>query len=163
MEVHCWLFCSSTAFMVCPPFCLADDNVLLLLPLVNSFHGSWAVFLKGWQRIAHSSAHQQLSWFARRFTQRMTAHCGYFHSSKAFTMVCVPYCTADGSGLLVLLLVNGFHGLLVGLLNGCQSIASTIPCKRLTRLFAPGIALRMASDYSFFHSCTAFTLWALFY
>jgi len=41
-------------------------------------------------------------------------------------MVCEPYCSADGSGLLILLLVNGFHdssrtvllsGLLSGLLN----------------------------------------------
>ena len=116
MAVHCWFFRSSTAFMVCPLFCSAEDNVLLVLPLVNGFQCLRAVFLKGWQRIACSSARQCLSWFVRCFAQQMTAHCTYFRSSKAFTTVCVPYCSADGSGLLILPLISGL--LISPLLNG---------------------------------------------
>jgi len=47
MAVHCWFFRSSTAFMVCLLFCVADENVLLVLPLVNIFHGLRAVLLNG--------------------------------------------------------------------------------------------------------------------
>ena len=114
--MHSWFFRSSTAFMVCPLFCSAEDNVLLVLPLVNGFQFLRAVFLQGWQRIACSSARQCLSWFVHCFAQRMTAHCTYFHLSKAFTTVCVPYCSADGSGLLILPLVSGL--LISPLLNG---------------------------------------------
>jgi len=47
MAVHCWFFRSSTAFMVYLLFCVVDDNVLLVLPLVNGFHGLRAVLLSG--------------------------------------------------------------------------------------------------------------------
>jgi len=53
----------------------------------------------------------------------MAADCSFFLSSTAFTTVCAPYCSADGSGLLILPLVNGFHNssrtvLLSGSLSG---------------------------------------------
>jgi len=105
-------FRSSTAFTtVYMPYCSADGSGLLILPLVNGFHnGSHTVFLSGWQRIAHSSARQRLSQrFARCIAQRMAVHCSFFRSSTAFTTVFAPYCSADGSGLLILPLVNGFR------------------------------------------------------
>jgi len=92
MAADCSYLRSSMAFTVCAPFCSANDNILLVLPLINGFHGLRAVLFNGWQRIACSSACQRLSRFARCFAQRMTAHCSYFHSSKAFTTVCAPYC-----------------------------------------------------------------------
>jgi len=63
MAPDCSFFLPSTAFMtVCVPYCSADGNVLLILPLVNSFSdGSRAVLLSGRQRIAYSSTRQWLS------------------------------------------------------------------------------------------------------
>ena len=104
---------------VCAPYCSADGSGLLLLPLVKGFHdGLRAVLLR--QQIAHTSARQRLSRrFAHRISQRMAADCSFFHSSTAFTTVCAPYCSADGSALLILPLVNGFHnGLRAVLLSG---------------------------------------------
>jgi len=81
---------------------------MLILPIVNGFpDGLRADFLSGWQYIARSSTCQWLSRFARRITQRMTAYCSFFRSSTAFT-VCVPFCTTNGSRLLILPFVNGF-------------------------------------------------------
>jgi len=39
----------------------------------------------------------------------MVADCSDLHSSMAFTTVFAAYFSADGSGLLILLLINGFH------------------------------------------------------
>jgi len=100
-----------TAFTtVWMPYCSVDGSGLLILPLIKGFHdGLRAVLLSGWQHLAASSARQ---WLFRRFTrhiaQRMAAHCSYFHSSKAFTKDCAPYCSPDGSALVILLLINGF-------------------------------------------------------
>jgi len=70
MAADCSFFYSSTTFMVCALFCSADGSVLPILPLVNGFHdGLRAIFLRGWQRIAHSSSRQCLSWFAHHFVQ----------------------------------------------------------------------------------------------
>jgi len=179
MAVHCLFFHLSMAFTVCALYCPTDgsgllvlvpvngfhclravcsanDNILLVLPLVNGFHGLHSVLFNGWQRIARSSARQWLSRFARRFAPRMSAHCSYFHSSKASTTVCVPYCSADVSGLLIIPLVKVFHGLRAGLLNGCQRITHTSTFQRLSRRFAPRIALRMVLDRSYCCSSTAF-------
>jgi len=119
MAADCSFFRSSTAFTVCLPFCTANGSIFLLLAVVNSFHhGLHAVLLSGWQRITHSSARERLSRFARRVAQRMAADCSFFRSSMAFPTVCVPISSADGSALLVLPLVNGFHGLRAVLLKG---------------------------------------------
>jgi len=158
---------------------------LLLLPLVNGFHdGSHAVWLSGGHRIAHSSARQRLfRRFASRIAQRTAADCSFFLSSTAFTTVFALYCPADGSVLLILPLINGFHdglravlpsgwrggslivslvngfhnGLRAVLLSGWQRIAHTSSRQRLSRRFARRIAQRMAADCSFFLPSTAFT------
>ena len=156
MAADCSFFRSSTAFTVCAPFCLADDNILLVLLLVNGFHCLRAVLFNGWQRIARSSARQRLSWFARCFAQRMTAHCSYFCSSKAFTTGCAPYCSADGSGLLIHPLINGFpDGLRALLLTRWQRLARSSARQRLLR-FARQIAKRMSADCSYLPFSTAF-------
>ena len=153
------------------PYCSADGSGLLIPPLVNRFHnGLRAVLLSGWQRIAHTSARQRLSrrfarlllsgWrriahsfsrqrlsrrFARRIAQRMAAHCSFFRSSTAFLTVRAPYCSADGSGLLILPLANSFHdGLRAVLLSGWYRIAQSSARQRLSRRFARRIAHRMA-------------------
>jgi len=63
MVADCSFSLPSMAFMtVCVPYCSAGGNVLLILPLVNSFSdGSRTVLLSGRQRIAYSSARQWLS------------------------------------------------------------------------------------------------------
>ena len=49
----------------------------------------------------------------------MAADCSYFRPSTAFTILRVPYGSLDGIGLLIPLLVNGFHdGLHAVLLSG---------------------------------------------
>jgi hypothetical protein len=105
-----------------------------------------AVLLSGWQRIAHSSARQRLSQrFARGIAQRMAADCSFFRSSTTFTTVCAPFCSADGTGLLILALVNGFHdGLRAVLLSGWQRIAHSSARQRLSRRFARRITQRTA-------------------
>jgi len=136
MAAECSYLRSSTAFMtVFAPYCSAYGSTLLILPHVNGFHnglravlhsgwrggslilslvncfhdGLRTVLLCGWQRIAHTSARQRLSRrFARRIAPRMAADFSFFLSSTAFTTVYAPYCSADGSALLILPLVNGF-------------------------------------------------------
>jgi len=126
MAADCSFFHLSTAFTVCGPFCTANGSGFLLLAVVNIFHhGLHAVLLRGWQLIAYSSARQWHSRFARRFAHRMVADCSSFCLSTAFATVCMLISSADGSALLVLPLVNGFHGLRAVLLNGWQRIART--------------------------------------
>jgi len=112
----------------------------------------------------------------------MAAHCSYFSSSKAFTTDCAPYCSADGSALLILPLVKAFHDALRAvLLSGWQRIAHSstrqrfsqriarriaqrmarrithsFSRQRLSRRFARRIAQRMAADCSYLRSSTAF-------
>jgi len=158
---HCSFFRSSTAFpMVRAPYRAADGSGLLIPPLVNGFRdGLRAVLLSGRQRIAHSSARQRLSRrFARRIAQRLEAHCSFLHSLTAFPTVRAPYCSADGSRLLILPLVNGFKdGLRAVLRRGWQRIAHTSARQRLSRRFARRIAQQTAAYCSFFRSPTAFT------
>ena len=119
MAADCSFFHLSTAFTVCGPFCTANGSGFLLLAVVNIFHhGLHAALLRGWQLIAYSSARQWHSRFARRFAQRMAADCSFFRSSMAFLTVCVPISAVDGSALLVLPLVKGFHSLCAVLLCG---------------------------------------------
>jgi len=73
-------------------------------------------------------------------------------------MVCVPYCSADGSGLLILPLVNGFHASFRAVLpSGWQRIAHTSARQWLSRRFVRRNALRMAADCSYFRLSMAFT------
>jgi len=133
---------------------------LLILPLVNSFHdGLRAIFHSGWQQIAHSFSPQRLSQrFARRIAQRMVAHCSFFHLSMAFTMIFVPYCSADNSELLILPLINGFHdGFCTVLLLRWQRIAH-FSARRLSRWFARRISQWMAADCRIFLSSMAFMM-----
>jgi len=159
MAVDCSYFRSSKAFTTdCAPYC--SGSGLLILLLVNGFHdGLCAVFHSRWQRIAHSFSRQRLSRrFSRHIAQRMAAHCSFFRSSTAFTTVFTPYCSADGSGLLILPLVNGFHDRLRAVLpRGWQRIAHSCTRRRLSRRYARRISQRMAADCSFFLSLTAFT------
>ena len=130
MAADCSYFRSSTAFTtVFAPYCFTDGSVLLILPLVNGFHDGLCVVLPcGWHRIAHSCARQQLSQrFSQHISQRMVVDCLFFLSSMAFTSVFAPYCSADGSGLLILPLIVGFHDglwtvLLVGSLAGSNML-----------------------------------------
>ena len=146
--------------MVCAPYCLVDGISLLTPLLVNSFYDSLrAVLVSGWQRIADTSACQRLSrQFACRIGQRIAADCSFFRSSMAFTTVCKPYCSADGSGLLTPPLVNGFHdGLRAVLVSAWQRIAHSSTRQRLSRRFVHRIALRMVSNCPHLHSSMAFT------
>jgi len=160
MAADCSYFRSSTAFtMDARRIAPRMAGGLLIPPLVNCFHdGSRAVLLSGWQRIAHTSARQRLPRrFARCIAQRMAAPCLFLHSLTAFPTVRAPYCSADGSGLLTLTLVNGFHdGLRAVLFPGWQRIAHTSARQWLSRRFAHRMAQRMAAHCSFFRSSTAF-------
>jgi len=87
----------------------ADGSALLIPLLVNGFpDGFRAVLRRRYQCIGHSSARQRLSqWFAHHIAQPMAAHYSYLRSLAAFPTNCTPYCSADGSALLILTLVNG--------------------------------------------------------
>jgi len=87
----------------------------------------------------------------------MAADCSFFLTSTAFTTVCAPYCSVDGSALLILPLVNGFQDCFCAvLLSGWQRIAHSSTRQWLSPRFARHIAPQMAADYSFLHSSTAF-------
>jgi len=60
-----------------------------------------------------------------------------------------PYCSVDGSGLLILALVKVFHGLHTELLNGWQQITHPTTRQRLSLWFARRIAQRVATDCSY--------------
>jgi len=134
MSAHCLFFRSPMGFTVCALYCLADGGGFLILPFINGFHHCLhAVLLRSWQQIAHTSACHQISrqlraillckWhrvacsctcrrllrFTRRIAQRMVADCAFFHLSTAFPTLFSAYCSADGSVLLILSLMNSFH------------------------------------------------------
>jgi len=116
-------------------YCSADGGRLQILSLVNSFYdGLCAVLLRRWQCIAHSSACQRLfRQFAHCIAHRLAVHCLFLHSLTAFQKVCALYLSADGGGLLILTLVNGFHdGLHTVLRSGWQRIAPTCTHQRLS-------------------------------
>jgi len=160
----CSYFRSSTAFRtVCAPYFTADGSGLLIISLVNGFHkGLHAILLCGWQRIAHSSSCQRLSGpFSCRIAKWMVADCSFIHSSPACTTVCAPYCPTDGSGLLILALVDGFHdGLRAVFLSGWQRITHSFSRQRLSQQFSRCIAPRIAAHCSFFNSSTFMTVCA---
>jgi len=125
------------------PYSSTDGSGLLILPRVNGFHdGLRAVLLTGWQRIAHTSAHQRLSRrFARRIALQMAADCSIFRLPTDFKTDCAPYFSVDGIGLPPAPLANGFHdGLHAVLLCGWQQIAQSSARQQLSRRFARRIA-----------------------
>jgi len=89
----------------------------------------------------------------------MAADCSFFFSSMAFMTVCAPYCSADGSALLILPLVNGLHdGFRTVMLRGWQRIAHSCNRRRFSRWLAHRLSQRMAVDCSFFLSSMALTM-----
>jgi len=178
-------FLSSTAFTtVCMRYYSADGSALLILPLINGFHnglravlhsrwrggllilslvngfhdGLCTVLCSRWQRIAHTSARQWLSrQFAHRIALRMATDCSFFLLSTAFTTVCTLYWSADGSALLILLLVNGFSdGSHAVLQSGWQRIDHSSARQWLSRRFVRSIAQQLEAPCSFLHSLTSF-------
>ena len=138
MAADCSYLCLLMAFpAVRAPYCVADGTGLRVISLFNGFHdGLRTVLLRRWQRIAHTSARQPLSRrFAHHIAQWMVADSSYFRSSTPFTTVCVLYWSVDGSGLLILPLVNGFHDHCIAYSSG------RLP---FTRRFVCCIARRMA-------------------
>jgi len=78
--------------------------------------------------------------------------------SRRMTRSIAQRMAADGSGLLILVLVNSLHdGFRAIFLSGWRRIAHSFSCKRLSRRFARCIAQRMTVDCSFLHLSTAFT------
>jgi len=71
--------------------------------------------------------------------------------------------SADGSRLLIHLLVNGFYGLRAILLCGWQRIAHTFACQQLSQWFASRFPLRMAANHLLFRSSMSFTVYASFW
>jgi len=119
MVADCSYFRSSKAFSTVYAlyFCVHVCG-LLIFPLYNGFHSLRAVLLIEWLQIAYSCTRQRLSrLLARRFPYRMVVYCWFFRSSTAFT-VCPLLSSVDDSALLVLPLVNSFHGLRTVLLSG---------------------------------------------
>jgi len=136
---------SLTAFMaVCAPYWSADGRGLLVLLLVNGFHSLRTVLLSVRQRIAHSSSRYRLSLFARCFAPWMAAHSYILYSSTALP-VSAPFCSADVSGLLILPLVNGFHGLRTVLLSGWLQITHSSARQWLSDRFMCRVTQQMAS------------------
>jgi len=135
-------FRSSTAFpTVWVPYGSTEGKSAHLwvhsyLPLVDDFANVLlAVDCSPYRSFFRSSTSIIAGRFAYRIPQRMAADYSFLHSSTAFTTVCAPYCSADGSGLLILPLVKGFHdGLRAVLLR--QRIAHTSARQRLSRRFA---------------------------
>jgi len=153
---------SSTAFTaVCAPYWSADGSSLLVLLLVNGFHGLRAVLLSGRQRIAHSSSFYRLSLFARRFAQWMAAHSYILCSSTALP-VSAQFCSVDGSGLLILPLINGFHGLCTVLLSRWLQITHSSARQWLSERFMCCVTQQMAAACLFSYLSTAFTVCTLF-
>jgi len=168
MAAYCSFFRSPTAFMMdCTPYCSADGIGLLNHPLANcfdddlraadyspyrSFFRSSTSIIPG--RFAYSipqlmAADYSFSHSSKAFTTVCApycsadgvADCSFFLSSTAFTMIYAPYCSADGRGLLIPSLINGFHNSLRAvLLCGWQRIAQSSARQQLSRRFARRIA-----------------------
>jgi len=136
---------SSTAFSaVCALYWTADGSSPLVLLLVNGFHGLRTVLLSGRQHIAHSSSFYRLSLFVRHFAQWMAAHSYILCSSTALP-VSPPFCSADGSGLLILPLINGFHSLRTVLLSGWLQITHSSARQWLSERFICHVTQQMAA------------------
>jgi len=109
-QIAHFLYLLSALTMVYGQFHSLNGSPLPILPLVNSFQdGLLSVLLHAWHQIACSSACQWLScWFACSIAAWIATYCSFFRSSTSFT-VYMPLCSADGSRLLHLPFVIGFH------------------------------------------------------
>jgi len=88
----------------------------------------------------------------------MAANCSFFLSSMAFTTVFAPYSSPEGSGLLILPHVDGFHDGLCALFpSGWQRIAHSCTHQRLSQRFARLISQQLVANCLFFLSSTALT------
>ena len=110
-------------------------------------------------RIAYTSTCQQLlQRFMRRIAQWMAAGCSFILLSTAFVLVCPPSCSEDGSGFLILPLVNRFHSLRTVLLCRRLWIPHSSTHQWLSHWIARRIAQRISTDCSFFCWSMAFTV-----
>jgi len=136
MAADCSFFRLSMAFTtVCVQYCLGAGRKLLIIPLVNSFHDSWAPYC---------SADDTL-------LQILPLVDSFYNG-------CVPYCSADGTVLLILPLVNGFPDVSrAAFFRGWQCIAHSAPCLQFSR-FTFCIAQWRAEDCLFFPSFMAYTM-----
>jgi len=162
MAQDCSYFRSSKAFTTdCMPYCTADGSGLLIIPLVKGFHdGLRAVLHSGWQQIAHSSACQWLSWFARCFAKRIAVDCSIFRSSTSIIRGWFAYripqrMTADCSFFHTSRLARWFSRCITQQM--ARQIAHSFARQWFSRWFAGRIAQRMAADCSYFRSLNAFT------
>jgi len=125
MAANYSFFRLSKAFMmVCVQYCSAAGSKLLIIHLDNGFHDGCAPYC--FQMALCCSFFRSLSAFtrvARRIALWMAPCCSFFRSSTAFPTFRVLYCSADGTVLLFLPIVDGFHGLRAVLLSGVQQIA----------------------------------------
>jgi len=137
-----------------------------------------SILLSGWLRITYSST---LLWFSQQFSCRLTrwmalwissssgrrwlsrclvhhiaqlmvADCSFYCSSMAFPMVRVQYCTADGSGLLIVPLLNMFR----------DGLRAASVHQQLSQRFARCFPQQMSLLCSFLHLSTAFTVCMLY-
>jgi len=149
MAAGCLYFRSSMALKTdCAPYCTTEASGLLIPPLVNGFHdGLRAVLLSGRQRIAPSSARQQLSRrFACHIAKRMVSDCSIFGSPTAFTNICVLQIArriAHSSARRRQLSAAGSRTVF---LSRWQRITHSSAHQRLSRRFARRIAQWMVSD-----------------
>jgi len=111
---------------------------LLNLLLANCFHDDLrAADCSPYRSFFRSSTSIIPDRFAYHIPHRMAADYCFFRLSMAFTTVCAPYCSADGSGLLIPPLINGFHNSLRAvLICRWQRIAQSSTCQQLSRWFA---------------------------
>ena len=171
MAADCSFLHSSTAFTtVLAPYCLTDGSLdRFFFCSSTAFPTVCMLYCSAYGTTARLWVHSYLLLVDDFANVPRAVDCSpdrsFFRSSTAFTTVYVPYCSADGSGLLILPLVNGFHnGSRAVLLSGWQRIAHSSARQRPSQRFSRRIAQRMAADCSFFRSSTAFaTLCAPYY
>jgi len=97
---------------------------LLILSLLDGFPDNLrAILLSRWQHIVLCYARQQRSRFRDHFAQQIASHSFFFRLSTGVASVCTPYCSQDGSPLLIILLVKGFSDNSRPLLLGWQRIS----------------------------------------
>jgi len=77
-----------------------------------------------------------------------SAHCSYLPLSTAFLTIRAPYCSLDGSRLLILPLVKVFHSLRTELLNGWQQITHPSTRQQLSRWLACSLACQWLSQFA---------------
>jgi hypothetical protein len=131
---------SSTGFTtVCMPYCLTDGSLdRFFICSSTAFPTVCMLYCSAYGTTARLWVHSYLLLVDDFANVPRAVDCSpdrsFFRSSTAFTTVYAPYCSADGSGLLILPLVNGFRDalravLLSGRLGGwhyCSVVGSLI-------------------------------------